>query len=215
MVATNPVLQQPNYEHPFFLEVDVSQFAMGAVLLQKDDRGRLRPIGSVSRSFNQAERNYDIHDRELLAIIHGLRAWRHILLSTPHVITIYTDHKNLTFYRSAHWIAQWVAQYLGELANYHFTLVHKPGTLNRADAFSRRPDHDNGASDNEDVVVLGPELFTNATEILDLEQEVFAAQKEHRDKMKRLQGDFSLNELDEKWFYHGRPVVPEVEELQR
>ena len=61
-VATNPVLQRPNYERPFFLEVDASQFTTGAVLSQKDDRGRLRPVGSVSRSFNQAEQNYDIHN---------------------------------------------------------------------------------------------------------------------------------------------------------
>ena len=61
-VATNPVLQRPNYKCPFFLEVDASQFATGAVLSQKNDQGRLRPVGSVSRSFNQAERNYDIHD---------------------------------------------------------------------------------------------------------------------------------------------------------
>ena len=107
-----------------------------------------------------------------------------------------------------------MARYLGELADYHFTLVHKPGTLNRADAFSRWPDHDNGASDNEDVVVLGPELFANAAEILNLEQEVFTMQKEHRDEMEKLQGDFLLNELDEKWFHHGHPVIPEVEELR-
>ena len=100
-----------------------------------------------------------------------------------------------------------MARYLGELADYHFTLVHKPGTLNHADTFSWRPDHDNGALDNEDVVVLGPELFTNAAEILDLEQEVFATQKEHRDEMEKLQGDFSLNKLNKKWFHHGRPVV--------
>ena len=135
-------------------------------------------------------------------------------MSTPHIITIYTDHKNLTFYRSAHRITRRVARYLGELADYYFTLVHKPGTLNRADMFSRRPDHDNGALDNEDVVVLGPELFANAAEILDLEQEVFAAQKEHENEMKKLREGFSLNELDEKWFYHGHPVVPEVEGLR-
>ena len=107
-----------------------------------------------------------------------------------------------------------MARYLGELADYHFTLVHKPGNLNRANAFSRRPDHDNGASDNEDVVVLGPELFANAAEILNLEQEVFAAQKEHRNKIEKLREDFPLNELNKKWFHHGRPVVPEVEELR-
>ena len=105
-VAANPVLQRPNYDQPFFLEVDASQFATGAILSQKDERGRLRPVGSISHSFTPAERNYDIHDRELLAIIHGLRAWRHILLSSPHVITIYTDHKNLTYYRHAQRIAR-------------------------------------------------------------------------------------------------------------
>ena len=69
--------------------------------------------------------------------------------------------------------------------------------------------------DNEDVIVLGPELFANATEILDLEQRVFTVQKEHRDEIEKLQGDFPLNELDGKWFHHRCPVVPEVEELRR
>ena len=108
-----------------------------------------------------------------------------------------------------------MARYLGELADYHFTLVHKLGTLNHANAFSRRPDHDNGTSDNEDVVVLSPELFANATELLDLEKRVFTTQEEHRNKMEKLQGDFLLDKIDEKWFHHGRPIVPEIEELQR
>ena len=136
VVAANPVLQRPNYDQPFFLEVDASQFATGAILSQKDERGRLRPVGSISHSFTPAERNYDIHDRELLAIIHGLRAWCHILLSSPHVVTIYTDHKNLMYYRHAQRIARRVARYLGELADYNFVLVHKPGTSNHVDHLS-------------------------------------------------------------------------------
>jgi hypothetical protein len=55
--------------------------------------------------FTPAEQNYNIHDHELLVIIYGLKAWRHILLLTLHIITIYTDHNNLTFYRLAHRIA--------------------------------------------------------------------------------------------------------------
>ena len=54
-VAVNPILQRPDYKHPFFLEVDASQFATGAILSQKDDQGRLRAMGSMSHSFNQAE----------------------------------------------------------------------------------------------------------------------------------------------------------------
>lgn len=161
------------------------------------------------------ERNYDIHDRELLAIIHGLHAWRHILLSTPHIITIYTDHKNLTFYRSTHRIAQQAARYLGELADYHFTLVHKLGTLNHVDVFSWWPDHNTGVSNNEDIIVLGPELFTNAMELLNLEQSVFTAQGRHKKWIEELRQDFPLDKVEEWWFYHGHPVVPEDEELRQ
>jgi hypothetical protein len=106
-----------------------------------------------------------------------------------------------------------VARYLGELADYHFTLVHKSGALNRANAFLRQPDYDTGTSDNKDVVVLGLELFANATELLDLEQRVFTAQEEHRNWIEELQGDFLLDKVDEKWFHHGHPVVPKVEDL--
>ena len=107
-----------------------------------------------------------------------------------------------------------MARYLEELADYHFTLVHKPGTLNRTDAFSQQLDHDTRVSDNEDVVVLGPELFANTMKLLDLEQSVFATQEEHEKWIEALQGDFPLDRIEEKWFHCGCPVIPEVEELR-
>jgi hypothetical protein len=172
-------------------------------------------VGSISRSFNPAERNYDIHDHELLAIIHGLRAWRHLFLSLPHVLTVYTDHKNLTYYRHAQRITRRVARYLGELADYHLTLVHKPGIQNRADALSRHPDYDTGEKDNEDVIVLPEHLFTNAAEILSLEQWVHEAQEVHEEQMKKLREEFAMDVIEGKEFYRGRLVVPDEEELQR
>ena len=75
IVQSGPVLRQPNYEQPFFLEVDASQYATGAILTQKDERGRQCPIGNVSHSLTPVERNYDVHNRELLAVIRGLWAW--------------------------------------------------------------------------------------------------------------------------------------------
>jgi hypothetical protein len=185
-ISINPILRRPNYEKPFYLEVDVSQYATGAVLSQKDDRGRMQIVGSVSHSFSPAERNYNIHDRELLAIIHGLRAWRHLFLSSPHVITIYTDHKNLTYYRHAQRITRRVARYLGELTDYHMTLVHKPGMSNRADTFSRRPDYNTGVDDNENVTVLPTRLFANAMELLSLEEQVFDTQQEQGEQITNL-----------------------------
>jgi RNase H-like domain found in reverse transcriptase len=74
-VTHDPVLQRPDTTRPFVLEVDASQYASGAILYQPDKQGRLRPVAYYSRTFNGAERNYDIHDRELLTIMRGLEQW--------------------------------------------------------------------------------------------------------------------------------------------
>jgi len=68
-VLTDPALQQPDINKPFQLEVDTSTFATGAILSQKDDRGKSHTIGFHSKTFTEAEQNYDIHDRELLAVV--------------------------------------------------------------------------------------------------------------------------------------------------
>ncbi len=111
-VLTDPALQQPDMTKPFQLEVDASAFATGAILSQKDDRGKSRAIGFHSKTFTETEWNYDIHDRELLAVVRGLDNWRHLLASSPHPIIILTDHKNLQYYRNPQRINRRVARYL-------------------------------------------------------------------------------------------------------
>jgi hypothetical protein len=59
-------------------------------------------LTSISKTLSSAEWNYDIYDRELLAVIHALEEWRHYLLGTAHVVTVLTDHKNLTYFRQPH-----------------------------------------------------------------------------------------------------------------
>jgi RNase H-like domain found in reverse transcriptase len=71
-VITDPVLQQPDHTKPYTLEVDASQYTSGAILYQPDDQSQLQPVGYYSKTFNQAERNYNIHDRELLVMMKGL-----------------------------------------------------------------------------------------------------------------------------------------------
>ena len=93
-------------------------------------------MGYHSKTFNEAECNYDIHDHELLAIVRGLDNWQHLLAGSPHPITILTDHKNLQYYCQPHCISRRVARYLPRLADYNFVLVHQPGSLNKADALS-------------------------------------------------------------------------------
>jgi RNase H-like domain found in reverse transcriptase len=68
-VISNLVLLRPDFKKPFVLEVDASQYATGAILYQQDPDEHWRPVSYYSKSFNEAERGYNIHDQELLAII--------------------------------------------------------------------------------------------------------------------------------------------------
>jgi hypothetical protein len=177
-VTSDPVLQRPNLAELFVLEVDASQYTSRAILHQADKDQKLRPVGYYSRTFNQAERNYDIHDQELLAMIQGLEHWQHLLLSSPHVVTIVSDHANLQYYREAHKISQRVARYIPKMAEYNMKIIHRPGKTNKADLLSQRPGCDQGENDHEDVLVLPSELFVRLfTEEQSLEQEVERAQE--------------------------------------
>ena len=57
------------------IKTDASDFAIGAILSQRDDRGRLHPVAFHSRKFQPAEINYEIHDKELLAIVNTFKHW--------------------------------------------------------------------------------------------------------------------------------------------
>jgi RNase H-like domain found in reverse transcriptase len=99
IVTSDPVLHQPNYNLPFILEVDTSQYATGAILYQPNEKGRLCPVGYHSHMLNTAEQGYDVHDRELLAIMRGLCQWHHLLLSSPFKTVVITDHADLQYYQ--------------------------------------------------------------------------------------------------------------------
>jgi hypothetical protein len=62
IILDNPSLQQPDLSWPFHLQVDASAFTTGAILTQKDKRGKHVAVGFHSQTFNEAERNYDIHN---------------------------------------------------------------------------------------------------------------------------------------------------------
>ena len=88
----------PDHEKPFTLITDASDYATGAILEQRDVLGQSHPITYFSKSLQPAERNYEIHDKELLAIIHTLKHFRHYIQGSPHVTTILSDHANLKYF---------------------------------------------------------------------------------------------------------------------
>ena len=137
-ITSSPVLLQPNHDHPFRLEVDASNYATGAVLSQEGDDGKWHPVGFVSNSFSSVERNYDVHDKELYAIIRGLEEWRHLLEGAKHKVTIYTDHRNLTYFTTAQNLNRRQARWSLYLSRFDFELIHRPGRLGgKPDALSR------------------------------------------------------------------------------
>jgi len=155
-VTTAPVLVSPQESNPFQIEADSSDFATGAVLSQQSTTDRKwYPIVFYSKSLSSMERNYKIHDKKMLAIIHTLEEWRHFLEGTTHLVEIWTDHKNLKYFMMAKKLNCRQAHWSLHLARFDFLLHHCPRrTMGKLDVLSRRADHGNGASDNENVVLL-------------------------------------------------------------
>jgi hypothetical protein len=104
--------------------MDVSDYAIGAICSQPDNANILHPLGYFSRKLRAAELNYNIHDKELLAIVEVLDKWGTYCKSTPHMIIILSDHKNLEYWQTK-WDLNLRQAYWGErLANYNFTITY-------------------------------------------------------------------------------------------
>ena len=117
-VTEEPVLLHPILTQPFELEVDALGFARGTVLMQKGDDDRRHPVGFYSTTLMPAERNYDIYDLELLAIVKLPRHWRPLLVGRTHKIKVFSDHMNLQYWRDPQKISRRVARKVLELADY-------------------------------------------------------------------------------------------------
>jgi len=83
------------------MEVDASDYATGGVLSMEGEDGKWKPVTFLSKSLNEIERNYEIHDKKMLAIIRGLESWRHLLEGAQFKFEIWTDHKNLEYFMKA------------------------------------------------------------------------------------------------------------------
>ena len=80
------------------MEVDASDYATETVLSIECEDNLWRLVAFLSKLLNEMERNYEIHNKEMLAIIRGLEAWRHLLEGAQFKFEIWTDHKNLEYF---------------------------------------------------------------------------------------------------------------------
>ncbi|KAF8750406.1 hypothetical protein RHS01_09404 [Rhizoctonia solani] len=141
-ITNAPVLCHADPTKPYFLETDASGAALGSILSQRQEDGRLHPLGFLSESFKGAKQNYNTHDKELLAIIWSFEYWRIFLEGTKHPITVFTDHCNLEYWKESRTFNQQHARWHLLLAGYNFQIVYCPGKQSgKPDALSRQSDH--------------------------------------------------------------------------
>lgn len=146
LFTSAPILRHFDPDLPVHLHTDASGFAISGIISQVHN-GQLHPVAFWSQKSNPAECNYDIHDRELLAIVSCMKHWRHYLEGAKHPIRVFSDHKNLETFMSTKILNRRQARWAEFLSAYDFVLVHISGSKNPADGPSRRPDY----AENVDV----------------------------------------------------------------
>lgn len=126
---------------PIIIETDASDFAIAAILSQPSE-DTLHPVAFYSRKMDPAELNYEIHDKEMLAIVAAFKEWRHYLEGAQHTITVMTDHRSLEYFTTSKKLNQRQARWSLFLTAFDFKITYRPGKQGaKPDALTRRPDY--------------------------------------------------------------------------
>jgi hypothetical protein len=142
--TTAPVLLMPNIDKPFCIECDATDYATGAVLEQQGEDNLWHPTAYISKAMDPAKRNYNIHNKELLAVFQLFKAWRHYLEGANHQVDVFSDYKNLVYFAKAQALNRQQARWATFLTRFDFQIFHKPGTSNHSNPLLRRADHCTG-----------------------------------------------------------------------
>lgn len=168
-----PMLRHFAPELPIRIETDASEFALAGILTQlQGDNKQWHPVAFHSRKMIPAERNYETHDQELLAIVTAFKHWRHYLEGSMHPVEVLTDHNNLKYFMGMPNLNGRQARWAMKLSTFDFIITHRPGKTNPADAPSRRPDY---KGENESLNRLLPTLQQKLAMIGSLTSPIFAA----------------------------------------
>jgi hypothetical protein len=134
-----PVLAYFVHGRKTVVETDASNWASGGVLSQYDENGVLHPVAYFSGKHTPQECNYEIYDKELLAIIKTLEEWRPELEGTEEQFDVITDHKNLQHFMTTKLLNQRQIRWSEFLSRFNFRIVYRPGVQGgKPDALTRR-----------------------------------------------------------------------------
>jgi reverse transcriptase-like protein len=158
LCSSYPILRSPDWTKLFYMDTDTSDFALGTVINQEFDDGK-HPIAFHSHTLLPAERNYDVHNKEMAAIVYGFKCSHPYFLSANHPIRVRTDHKNLQYFRQPQKITGRQARWMEFLQDFNFVLDHVPGHANTvANLLSRCKDLNKGV-DSQTHILLPLSLF--------------------------------------------------------
>jgi len=230
--TTEPVLAAPDLDKEMRVEADASDYVTGGVLSVKGEDRKWRPMAFISKSLNDTERNYEIHNKEMLAVIRCLETWRHFLEGARTKFKIWTDHKNLEYFMTNQKLNRWQARWVLFLSRFNFVLKHVPGSkMGKADGLSRRPDWKKGIEKNnedrtlvkaewlrktrvEEVLIEGIDLLKKVRESKVKDDEVIKAVKEMKQAGVKMLRDEEWREEDGLILKEGKVYVPKDKELR-
>ena len=232
--TTRLVLAAPDLNKEFRVEADASNYATGGVLSMKGSNELWRPVAFISKSLSDTERNYEIYDKEMLAVVRCLEAWKHFLEGATMKFEIWTDHKNLEYFMKAQKLNRRQARWALYLSRFNFMLKHIPGSrMEKADSLSKRPDWEVGVEkDNEDetlvkpkwlearrmervkVIIEGVDLLEKVRESKVKDNEVVKAVEEMKRAGVKMLRDEEWREVDGIMYKEGKVYVPKDDKLR-
>ncbi|GMI83616.1 hypothetical protein HRI_002030900 [Hibiscus trionum] len=131
-MVSEPVLALPDHSKQFVIHTDASDYVIGGVLMQEG-----HPIAFGSRKLNNIERRYTVQEKEMTAVIHCLRTWRHYILGSRFVV--FTDNSAISYFLTQKKLSPKQARWQDFLVEFDFSMEHKPGKTNTvADALSHK-----------------------------------------------------------------------------
>ena len=134
-----PILMHFDAEREIIVETDASDYVSAGIMSQYDDNSVLHLVAYFSKKYSPAEYNYEIYDKELMAIIRCFEEWRPELESMPHPIRVLSDHKNLEYFMSTKLLSHRQARWSEFLSRFNFKIVYRPGKAGaKPDALTRR-----------------------------------------------------------------------------
>jgi len=122
--TTVPILAHFDATKPVIIETDTSDFAISAVLSQRDEKERLHPVAFHSRKFQPVEINYEIHDKNLLAIVNAFKHWHRYCEGATNQVQVFSDHQNLEYFTTTKILNRHQARWAQELAGIDFRIYY-------------------------------------------------------------------------------------------